>query len=59
MRVRTIGEENSLHPYELVEGTRGLKQLSQRAQSLNTLDSDLVIEVNFTELMAEPRSPPE
>jgi hypothetical protein len=45
-----VKEEDSPHPYELVEGTRGFKQLRQRTQALSDAQNDLVIEAKFEEL---------
>lgn len=45
-----VKDEDSLHPYELVEGTRGLKQLGERAEGLTDCDADLLIEVTYEEL---------
>jgi hypothetical protein len=46
-----VREEDSLHPYELVESTRGLKQLGARVESLTRVESDLVIETTYEELI--------
>lgn len=46
-----VREEDSLHPYELVESTRGLKQLGARVESLTRLERDLVIEATYEELI--------
>ena len=45
-----IREEDSLHPHELVEATRGFRQLGQRARSLTDAQRDLVIEARYEEL---------
>lgn len=46
-----VREEDSLHPYELVESTRGLKQLGERVENLTRVESDLVIEATYEELI--------
>ena len=44
-------EKDSPYPYELVEGTRGLRQLGQRVESLTHIGGDLVIEARYEELI--------
>ena len=47
----SVREKDSPHPYEVVEGTRGLEQLGQRAESLTNVVGDLVIEAKYEELI--------